>query len=142
MKPLSHATSLALLLSLFALASCENDLTSPTDLADNAPVIVSVTNAFTYVMMADRFTASVTYDLAFTTDSLVYSMVVASFGGGTSTFTVNDASGNTVLRDSVFTTKVNTVIQSGKGIPRRCTLSFQNFSGKMTMSLTANQVRH
>ncbi len=142
MKSLSHATSLALLLSVFALASCENDSTSPTDLANNAPVIVSVTTAFTYVMMADRFTASVNYDLAFTTDSLVYSMVVASFGGGTSTFIVNDASGNTVLRDSVFTTKVNTVIQSGKGIPRRCTLSFQNFSGKMTMSLTANQGRH
>ncbi len=135
-------SALATLLTLFVAASCNDTATGPTDLASNAPVIVSVTNAFSYVMMANNFTSSTSYDLSYTTDSLVYSMVVANFGSGTATFVVTDQGGNAVLRDSITTSKVNAIVQSGKGIPRRCTLAFQNFSGKMTLSLAANQAKH
>lgn len=146
MKPQGESprstVTLWICLILIALAGCEDSTNSPTELASNAPVVAVVPNAFTYVMFGDNFTASVNYDLSFTTDSLVYSMVVAKFGGGSATFTVWDASGNNVLRDSVFTTKVNTVVQSGKGIPKLCTLRFQNFSGQMTLSFAANKGAH
>ncbi len=136
------ATTLRIFLLLAVFAGCKDSATSPTSIATNAPVVVSVTNAFTYVMMGDRYTASVNYDVSFTTDSLVYSLVVANFGGGNATFVVADPSGTTIIRDSVFTSKVNTVIQSGTGIPKHCTLGFQNFTGSITLSLAANQVKH
>ena len=129
-------------LILLVLAGCKESTNSPTELASNAPVTVNVTNAFTYLVMGDNYTANVSSDLTFTTDSLVYSMVVANFGGGSTTFTVWDASGNTILKDSIFTTKVNTVVQSGKGIPMRYTLGFRNFSGSMTLSFAANKGAH
>ena len=137
----SCAAALRILLLLGACAGCKDSATSPTSIADNVPVIVSVTNAFTYVMMADRYTTSVNYDLNFTADSLVYSLVVGNFGGGNATFVVADPSGNTIIRDSVFTSKVNTLVQSGKGIPKRCTLGFQDFTGSISVSLAANQAR-
>ena len=137
----SYATVLRIFLVLGAFAGCKDSATSPTSIANNAPVIVSVTNAFTYVMMADRYTTSVNYDLNFTTDSLVYSLVVANYGAGNATFVVADPSGNTIIRDSLFTSKVNSLVQSGKGIPKRCTLGFQNFTGSISLSLAANQAR-
>jgi hypothetical protein len=141
-KDSPNTTTFWIFLILTVLAGCKESTNSPTELASNAPVVAVVPNAFTYVIFGDNFTASVNNDLSFTTDSLVYSMVVAKFGGGSATFTVWDASGNTVLRDSVFTTKVNAVVQSGKGIPKRCTLGFQNFSGQMTLSFAANKGPH
>jgi hypothetical protein len=137
-----YTITLWIFLILLSFAGCKDSSTSPTDLVTNAPVIASVTNVFTYVMAADNFTAGVNYDLTFTTDSLIYTTVVSNFGRGSFTFTVGDASGNTILRDSVFTTKVNTVIQSGKGIPKHCTLNFQNFTGSLNLALTSNQVKH
>jgi hypothetical protein len=138
----SCAAVLRILVVLGAFAACNDTATSPTSLVTNAPVIVSVPNAFTYVMMAKGYTASVNYDLNFTTDSLVYSLVVGNLGAGNATYVVLDPSGNTILRDSVFTSKVNTLVQSGKGIPKRCTLGFQNFTGSINLSLTANQAHH
>jgi hypothetical protein len=137
----SCAAVLRTFVMLGAFAACNGTATSPTSIANNAPVIVNVTNAFTYVMMANSYTASVNYDLNFTTDSLVYSLVVANLGAGNAAFVLGAASANTILRDSVFTSKVNTVVQSGKGIPNRCTLSFQNFTGSISISLAANQAR-
>ena len=141
-KDSPHTTTLWMFLILAPLTGCKDSTNSPTELASNAPVVAVVPNAFTYVVFGDNYTASVNYDLQFTTDSLVYSMVVGKFGGGSATFIVWDASGNTILRDSVFTTKVNAVVQSGKGIPKRCTLGFQNFSGQMTLSFAANKGAH
>jgi len=138
----SCAAVLRTLVVLGAFAACNDTASSPTSIANNAPVIVNVTNAFTYVMMANGYAASVNYDLTFTTDSLVYSLVVANWGAGNATFVLTDASANTIVRDSVFTSKVNTLVQSGKGIPKRCTLGFQNFTGSITLSLAANQTRH
>ena len=138
----SCAAVLRIFLVLFACAGCKDNEASPTSVVNNAPVIVSVTNAFTYVMMGDKYTTSANYDLNFTTDSLVYSLVVGNFGAGNATFVVADPSGNTIIRDSVFTSKVNTLVQSGKGIPKRCTLGFQNFTGSISLSLAANQARH
>jgi hypothetical protein len=138
----SFAAVLRTLVMLCALVGCKDSADSPTSVANNAPVIVSVTNAFTYVMMANSYTASVNYDLNFTTDSLVYSLVVGNWGSGNAALVIGDASGNTIVRDSVFTSKVNTLVQSGKGIPKRCTFGFQNFSGSITLSLAANQARH
>ena len=127
---------------LGAFAACVDIASSPTSTASNAPVVVNVTNAFTYVMMANGYTASVSYDLTFTTDSLAYTLVVANWGAGNATFAVGDASANTIVRDSVFTSKVRTVVQSGKGIPRRFMLGFQNFTGRISLALAANQARH
>jgi len=138
----SCATVLRSVVVLCAFAACNDTATSPASILTNAPVTASVTDAFTYVMMANSYTASVKYDLNFTTDSLVYSMVVGNFGAGNIAFVVADPLGNTILRDSVFTSKVNTVVQSGKGIPKRCTLSFQNFTGSINLALTANGARH
>ena len=129
-------------LILLSFIGCKDSSTSPADFVTNAPVTASVTNVFTYVIAADDFTAGVNADLTFTTDSLVYSAVVSNFGRGSFTFTVGDLSGKTILRDSVFTTKVNAVIQSGKGIPSRCSLNFQNFTGSLNLALTSNQVKH
>ncbi len=138
----SCAAVLRTFVVLGAFAACNDTASSPTSIANNAPVIVNVTNAFTYVMMAKGYTASVNYDLTFTTDSLVYSLVVANWGAGSATFVLGDASANTIIRDSVCTSKVNTLVQSGKGIPKRCTLAFQNFTGGITLSLAANQAKH
>jgi hypothetical protein len=138
----SYTAVLRTLVLLGIFTACNDTASSPTSIANNAPVIVNVTNAFTYVMMANSFTSSVNYDLNFTTDSLVYSLVVANWGAGNTTFVLGDASANTIFRDSVFTTKVSTLVQSGKGIPKRCTLGFQNFTGSISLSLAANQARH
>ena len=138
----SCTAALGIFLLLGAFGACKDDSTSPTGIVTNAPVIASATNAFAYVMMADGFTASVNYDLNFTTDSLAYSMVVSNWGSGSTTFLVVDPSGSTIIRDSVFTSKVSSLVQSGKGIPKRCTLSFQNFTGGISLSLAANQARH
>jgi hypothetical protein len=138
----SCAAVLRIFVVLGAFAACNDTATSPTSIVTNAPVTASVTDAFTYVMMASSYSASVNYDLNFTTDSLVYSLVVSNFGTGNATYVVVDPSGNTILRDSVFTSKVNALVQSGKGIPKRCTLAFQNFTGSINLALTANLARH
>jgi hypothetical protein len=138
----SRVAVLRLLVFLGAFAACNDTATSPATILTNAPVTASVTDAFTYVMMASKYTSSVNYDLSFTTDSLVYSLVVSNFGAGNVTYVVVDPSGNTIFRDSVFTSKVNALVQSGKGIPKRCTLGFQNFTGSINLALTANGARH
>jgi hypothetical protein len=138
----SCAAVLRTFVVLAAFAACNDTATSPSSIANNAPIIANVTNAFSYVMMANGYTASVNYDLSFTTDSLVYSLVVANWGADNATFFLADASANTIVRDSVFTSKVNSLVQSGKGIPKHCTLGFQNFTGSITLSLAANQARH
>lgn len=146
MNPHRGASSKTFILIVLVLASlligCNKNSTSPTVVINNTPVAVSVTNAFTFTIDASGFSANTGYDLSFNTDSLVYSLVVSNFGSGNASVAVSNLTGGATMRDSVFSNKVNTIIQSGTGIPKRCTLGFQNFTGKLTLALTSNQIQH
>ncbi len=146
MNPNRGASSRRFVLSVLVLVSmlvgCNKNSTSPTVVIINTPVAVSVTNAFTFTIDASGYSANAGYDLSFNTDSLVYSLVVSNFNSGNASVAVSNLTGGVTMRDSVFSNKVNTIIQSGTGIPKRCTLGFQNFTGRLTLALTSNQTKH
>ena len=112
------------------------DVTIPTNtVIGNTPVNVSATNAFTYTIDANGFTTNAGQDLSFTSDSLVYTIVVTGYSSGSATIEVTNQTGAVMMHDSVTTNKVSTIVDSGKGIPKRCMLNFSNFTGKLNFVL-------
>lgn len=146
MNPHRGASSRAFIVIVLVLASlligCNKNSTSPTATINNTPVAVSVTNAFTFTIDANGYSANAGYDLSFNTDSLVFSLVASNFGSGNASVTVSNLTGGVAMHDSVFSNTVTAIIQSGTGIPKRCTLGFQNFTGKLTLALTSNSTQH
>jgi hypothetical protein len=102
----------------------------------NTPVVVSTTNAFTYAIDANAYTASTAYDLAFSTDSLAGTLAIGGYLFGNASLYIRDSTNSIVFNDSVTTNQTIVIAQAGKGIPKRFTLSCNNFTGKISFVLS------
>ncbi len=102
----------------------------------NTPVVVSTTNAFTYAIDANTYTDSTADDLTFSSDSLACTLAVGSYLSGDASLYIRDSTDSIVFYDSITTNKVIVITQSGKGIPKRFTLSCNNFTGKISFALS------
>jgi hypothetical protein len=132
-----------LLLAVLAclLAGCKKD-DAPAgpdvvvfDGASNIPVIANAPNAFAFTLAAHSYTATVEYDLAFTTDTLSYSMTIMGQSAGTGSLRVTDASSAIVCADSSLKNTIAAFTQNGKGVPRKIKLSFTGYSGSISFAL-------
>jgi len=127
-----------LFLSLLALAANFLSCTEETVLEPpytNTPVIKSTTNAFSYVLAANSFSGNMEYELAFTSDSLAYSIVVSNYQSGSGSLTILDGKDTTVYTEPLQSNKVLAFTQANKGIPMRIKFLFNGFSGTLTLGL-------
>jgi hypothetical protein len=139
LKRISHFSFyIPILLALVIFVGCkENSTVSIQSSAlQNTPIIVSTTNAFTYAIDANAYTANTAYDLAFSTDSLACTLVVGGYLSGNASLYIRDSTNSIVLNDSVTTNRKKVTTQAGTGIPKRFTLSSNNFTGKISFVLS------
>jgi hypothetical protein len=136
----------ALIIFLITLTGCKKD--SPltpgssdipgavnTSLLTNIPVIANVQNAFAFQLKASSYSATATYPLSFTSDSLASSLTIVSQTSGNGSLKIIDASNAIVYADSSMNNKVAVGTQAGRGIPQSITLVFTNYSGTVVFSL-------
>jgi hypothetical protein len=88
------------------------------------------------VIDANAYTASPAYDLTFSTDSLAYTLVVDGYLSGNASLYIRDSTNSIVLNDSITTNQKKVTTQTGTGIPKRFTLSCNNFTGKISFVLS------
>jgi hypothetical protein len=130
--------SLGIFLSGCTNSNSNNPMT-PVTVATNTPVIASVTNAFTYVIMANNYTQNQDWALTFTSDSLVLAVVSSNYKSGSLYFSVTDSTNAAIFQDTLTTNSVTTLIQSGKGIPKHCTINCSAYTGNVTFTLSKNR---
>ena len=104
--------------------------------SQNAPVVVSTTNAFTYAINANAYTDSTAYDLTFSSDSLACTLAVSSYSSGNASLSIRDSTDSIIFYNFVTTDETIVITQAGKGIPKRFTLSCNNFTGKISFVLS------
>ena len=138
----SWSFALIAILILLLLVGCNKNSTSPSTGINNTPVAVNVANSFTYTLDASGYSATTGYDLSFNTDSLVCTLVASNYSSGNATVTIASPPGGIAIHDSVFSNTVNVTVQSGTGIPKQCSLVFQNFTGKFSLVLAKYQTGH
>ena len=127
-----------LFLSLLAQAANFLSCTEETvlePLYTNTPVIKSTTNAFSYVLAAHSFSGNMEYELAFTSDSLAYSVVVSNYKTGSGSLRVIDGNNITVYSEPLQSNKVLAFTQTNKGIPKKIKFLFNEFSGTFNLGL-------
>ncbi len=124
-----------LAVAIMCFAGCkENTSTNPR--STNIPVVASTTNAFAINLTANSYTSNAEYGLAFSTDSLSCSIVVANQTSGNASITISDSSNSIVYRDSLLANQVLAFTQAGKGIPKLIKLVFNNYTGTLDLALS------
>ena len=128
------------LLTIVVFGGCKENSTVSiqSSTTNNTPVVVSTTNAFTYAIDANAYTASTAYDLTFSTDSIACTLAVGGYVSGNASMYIRDSMNSIVFHDSVTTNKAIVITQASKGIPRRFILSCNNFTGKISFILSRN----
>lgn len=129
-----------ILLAIVVFVGCKENSTVSiqSSTPKNTPVVVSTTNIFTYAIDANAYTDSIAYDLAFSTDSLACTLAVGGYLSGDALMYIRDSTDSIVFFNFVTTNKAIVITQAGKGIPRRFTLSCNNFTGKISLALSCN----
>jgi hypothetical protein len=127
-----------LLLAIMVLVGCKENSTVSiqSSASQNIPVVVSTTNAFTFAIDANAYTASNVYDLTFSTDSLACTLAVGGYVSGNASLYIRDSTTFNVFNDSITTNQASATTQAGKGTPRQFTLSCNNFTGKISFALS------
>ena len=115
----------------------KNVIVEPSSSGQNQPAIVSTLNTLTFSVDALAFSFRSSSDLTFTGDSLVYVLSITGYAQGGGLFKVLNASGSTILSDSLNSNRsiVNTNL-AGR-IPARFSISLTNFTGNISIVLTA-----
>jgi hypothetical protein len=138
MKKIITTTLLTITICLWG---CKEDGTSininPT--SANIPVIACTTNAFTYTLVANSFTSTTTYNVVFSTDSLVCSTTVTNQTSGNASLKISDSTGAIVYSDSSLTNKVLAFTLAQKGIPKNIQMTFTNYTGTLVFALSRNR---
>ena len=130
-------------ISLLSLAAYFFSCTEETVLEPpyaNTPVIKSTTNAFSYVLAGNSFSGNMEYELAFTSDSLAYSIVVSSYKSGSGSLTILNGNNTIVYSEPLQSNKVLAFTQMNKGIPNRIKFLFNGFSGTLTFGLAKSGI--
>ena len=118
----------------FAAGCKKNDsVNSPND---NIPVIANAANAFTFDLSATSYTGNQQYTLLFSTDTLACSITIVGQTSGTGSLTIADSNYVIVYADSALTNQVLAFTQSGKGIPKHFSMTFNNYTGVITFALS------
>lgn len=107
---------------------------TPTNIVDsrNTPVLAVTANSLSYVIDADRYSASSSSELSFTSDTVAISLASGGYVGGYAVLTVSAAGGVVIFSDSITSNKAIAITQSARGIPVRLTSAFSNFTGKVS----------
>jgi serine protease inhibitor len=136
MKKVITTTLLAITICLWG---CKKDDTIINPTSANIPVIASTTNAFTYTLVANSFTSTTTYNVAFSTDSLACSTTVTNQTSGNASLKISDSTSAIVYSDSSLTNKVLAFTQAHKGIPKTIQVTFTNYTGTLVFALSRNR---
>mgnify|MGYP001579145856 FL=1 len=131
----------SILFTVIMFVGCKEFSTSstPPTIINNTAVVVTVTNAFTYAIDANAYTTNKIYDLSFSTDSLACTLTVGGYLSGNASINIGSTTNTVVYSDSIFSNKTIVILQSGKGIPKQCTLICNNFTGKISFVLSRIQ---
>lgn len=122
--------------TIFFVGCKENILTNST--SANIPVIANTTNAFAFTLIANSYSSDIEYDLSFSTDSLSYSITVFNQTSGDGSLTILDSNNSIVYSDTLLINKVVTFTQAAKGIPKTIKLTFNNYTGTLSFTLSRN----
>jgi hypothetical protein len=122
-------------LGIFA-SGCTNNPASTTMASTNTPVIANTTNAFTFVVAANNYTQNENWGLAFTSDSIAFSVVSGNYISGSVLFTVTDSTNATVFQETINANRVIALTQSGTGVPARCTINCSHYTGSLTFAMS------
>jgi hypothetical protein len=128
-----------MLVCLFA--GCKKDSTTSPETGANAniPVIANTMNAFALNVTAQSYSATIEYVLSFSTDSLACSLTVVGQTLGNGILRVADSTNSTVYADSSLQSKVAASTQTGKGIPRKIKVVFNNYTGIISFAMARNK---
>jgi hypothetical protein len=123
------------------VAGCKKDSTTSPEAGANAniPVIANTMNAFALNLTAQSYSATIEYDLSFSTDSLACSLTVVGQTQGNGILRVADSSYSTVYADSSLQNKVAASTQTGKGIPRKIKAVFNNYTGVISFAMARSK---
>lgn len=131
-----------ILFTFVVMLGCNSSSTPTSPTLNNTAMISNVLNAFSYSVAANNFTASDTFDLTFSADSLAYSLASGNYVSGSALVSVLDSNGAVIIRDSVFTNKLVGATLSGKGIPRRFAIACNHYTGSMNFSMAGNKAQN
>ena len=87
------------------------------------------------MLAANSFSGNMEYELAFTPDSLTYSIVVSNYQSGSGSLRVIDGNNITVYSEPLQSNKVLAFTQTNKGIPKEIKFLFNEFSGTFNLGL-------
>ena len=117
-----------------ALIGCrKNDTVSPS--TENTPVVANTANAFSFTLAATSYTATNQYTMSFSTDTIACSLTITGKTTGSGSLTVADSNYSIVYADSSLNNQVTAFTQSGKGIPKRISIVFNDYTGTITFAL-------
>lgn len=125
--------------AIFVSSCMNNNPASPTTVATNTPVIASAANAFTFVLAANNYTQNQNWGVTFTSDSITFSLVSGNYKSGSVLFSVTDSTTATILQDTIKTNAVVALTQTGKGVPKHCTINCSNYTGNVTFTMSGNK---
>lgn len=126
-------------LALFLSCNENNVLVNTPYPGQNSPTITVAQNAFTFSVNAVALSFLSSGGLSFTGDSLVYTLSVAGYQGGTGLVKVMDEAGNTILSDSLNSSRtIDNMLVWGR-IPAGYYISLENFTGRVSLALTGSQ---
>ncbi|MEK9137923.1 MAG: hypothetical protein AAB393_12430, partial [Bacteroidota bacterium] len=135
------ATTTCCLLMLLLTLSCNetNIVVENPHIGLNRPTITVSPNVFTFSVDAVGLAFLGAGEVAFTTDSLAYTLSITGYRQGGGLFSVLDISGNVILSDSLNSDRslVNTTI-AGR-IPSRFSVSLANFTGRVSIVLVGSR---
>jgi hypothetical protein len=126
-----------LLTSLSLSCRESNVIVEPPPTRQNQPAIVSTLNTLTFAVDAVAFSFQSSEDLTFNGDSLVYVLSVTGYTQGGGLFNVVNASGSTIISDSLNSNKSIVTTNLTGRIPSRFSISLTNFTGRVSIVLTA-----
>lgn len=137
---MKKTTVAAFILLTYMFAGCKEDSTSNSENSANAnmPVIANTKNAFALNVTAQSYSATIEYDLSFSMDSLACSLTVIGQTTGNGILRVVDSTNSTVYADSLLQNKVAASTQTGKGIPRKIKMVFNNYTGILSFAMARN----
>jgi hypothetical protein len=119
------------------LSCTENNVVvEPTSTGQNQPTTVSTLNTLTFSVDAIAFSFQSSSDLTFTGDSLVYVLSITGYAQGGGFLKVLNASGSTILSDSLNSNRAIVNTNMAGRIPARFAISLTNFTGKISIVLT------
>ncbi len=123
------------------VAGCkkDNSVNSPTV---NIPVVTNVQNAFTFNLSANSYTATSQYTMSFSTDTIACSLTVTGQTAGSGSLTIADSGYATVYANPTLSNQVVVFTQSGKGIPKRISMAFNDYTGTISLALARGNSAH